>query len=81
MLAWFKASEMMWSSGVRIAETVPALAAKPDWNTTHASVCLNSAMRRSSSMWMLMVPEIVRTAPDPAPYFLVAATAASTSFG
>ncbi len=67
MLAWFSASEMMWSSGVRMAATVPALAAKPDWKTTHASTFLNAAMRRSSSMWMLMVPAIVRTAPEPAP--------------
>ena len=48
MLAWFSSSETMWSSGVRIAETVPALAAKPDWNTTQASTLLNAAMRSSS---------------------------------
>ena len=30
----------MWSSGVRIAETVPALAANPDWKTTQASTFL-----------------------------------------
>ena len=29
MLAWFSSSEMMTSSFVRIAETVPALAVKP----------------------------------------------------
>ena len=29
MLAWFSSSETMWSSGPRMAETVPALAAKP----------------------------------------------------
>ena len=65
MLAWFNSSEMMWSSGVRIAETVPALAANPDWNTTHASTFLNAAMRSSSCMCSVMVPEIVRTAPEP----------------
>ena len=81
MLAWFSSSEMMWSSGVRIAETVPALAAKPDWKTTQASTFLNGAMRRSSSMCRSMVPEMVRTAPEPAPYLRAASMAASTSLG
>src|ERR1035437_3072227 len=47
MLAWFSSSLTMWSSGVRIAATVPALAAKPDWKTTHASTFLKAAMRSS----------------------------------
>jgi hypothetical protein len=51
-----------------MAHTVPALAAKPDWNTTQASTFLNAAMRSSSSMCSDMVPEMVRTAPEPAPY-------------
>ena len=67
MLAWFSSSEMMTSSFVRIDETVPALAVKPLWKTTTASVCLNSASRRSSSMWMAIVPAIVRTEPEPTP--------------
>ena len=53
---------------------MPALAAKPDWNTTQASTFLNRAMRRSSSMCSVMVPEMVRTAPEPAPYFFAAST-------
>ena len=47
--------------------TVPALAAKPLWKTTTASIFLNSASRRSSSMWIAIVPAIVRTEPDPTP--------------
>ena len=31
---------------------MPALAVKPLWKTTAASVCLNAASRRSSSMWI-----------------------------
>jgi hypothetical protein len=50
MLAWFNSSEMTTSSFVSTAETVPALAAKPLWNTTTFSTFLNSASRRSSSM-------------------------------
>ena len=42
MLAWFSSSEMTTSSLVRIAETVPALAAKPLWKTTTFSTFLNS---------------------------------------
>ena len=67
MLAWFSSSEMTTSSFVRMAETVPALAAKPLWKTTTASVFLNSASRRSSSMWIAIVPAIVRTEPEPTP--------------
>ena len=67
MLAWFSASETTTSSFVRMAETVPALAVKPLWKTTTASVCLNSASRRSSSTCMAIVPAIVRTEPVPTP--------------
>ena len=67
MLAWFSSSETMTSSRPRIDETVPALAVKPLWKTTAASVRLNSASFRSSSMWMSMVPAMVRTEPDPTP--------------
>ena len=42
---------------------MPALAVKPLWKTTAASVCLNAASRRSSSMWIAIVPAIVRTEP------------------
>ena len=57
----------MTSSLPRIAETVPAFAVKPLWNTTTASVFLNAASRRSSSMWIAIVPAIVRTDPVPTP--------------
>ncbi len=67
MLAWFSSSEMTTSSLVRIDETVPALAVKPLWNTTTASVFLNAASRSSSSMWSRIVPAIVRTDPEPTP--------------
>ncbi len=67
MLAWFNSSEMTTSSLVRIDDTVPALAVKPLWKTTAASVFLKSASRRSSSMWTAMVPAMVRTDPEPTP--------------
>ena len=44
MLAWFSSSERMKSSLPRMAETVPALAAKPDWKTTQASTFLKAAI-------------------------------------
>ena len=40
MLAWFSSSETMVSSRPSSAATVPALAAKPLWKTTAASVSL-----------------------------------------
>src|SRR5439155_1188002 len=49
--------------------------------TTAASVFLKAASRRSSSMWMSMVPAIVRTDPDPTPSLRVASSAASRSLG
>ena len=61
-----------------MADTVPALAAKPLWNTTTASTCLNAASRRSSSMCISMVPAMVRTEPEPTPYFATASSAAFT---
>jgi hypothetical protein len=42
---------------------------------------LKAAMRRSSFMWRSIVPVIVRTAPEPAPYLRTASIAASFSFG
>ena len=81
MLAWFSSSDTTTSSLVKTAATVPAFAAKPLWNTTTASVFLKAASRRSSSMWMSMVPAIVRTEPDPTPSVRVASSAASRSRG
>ena len=72
MLAWFSSSERMKSSLPRIALTVPALAAKPLWKTTQASTFLKRAIFSSSSMWMRMVPAMVRTAPEPTPKVRVA---------
>ena len=60
---------------------MPALAVKPDWKTTQASTFLKAAIFSSSSMWMRMVPAMVRTAPEPTPYFVVAAMAASRAWG
>ena len=81
MLAWLSASEMMTSSLLRIADTVPALAANPLWKTTTASTCLNAARRRSSSTCIAIVPEMVRTAPEPTPNSRTASSAAWRSFG
>ena len=81
MEAWFSASEIMKSSLPSTADTVPAFAAKPDWKTTHASTFLKRAIFSSSSMWIFIVPAMVRTAPDPTPYLRVASSAASRSLG
>ena len=81
MLAWLSSSEMITSSLPSTDETVPALAVKPDWKTREASVCLKAAILASSSMCWLMVPAMVRTEPEPAPYLSIAAWAAAISFG
>ena len=81
MLAWFSASlTIVAPSGARIGIT-PVLAVNPDWKVRTASVCLNVASRASSSSWRLIVPAIVRTAPDPAPNRSTASSAARRSFG
>ena len=69
------------SSFERIDETVPAFAVKPLWKTTTASVFLNAASRRSSSMWISIVPAMVRTAPEPTPNCSMASIAFLRSFG
>jgi hypothetical protein len=81
MEAWLSSSEMMMSSLPRIAETVPALAVKPDWKTTDASTFLKRAIFSSSSMWIDMVPAMVRTAPEPTPHFSVASKARLAKLG
>ena len=81
ILAWFSSSERMKSSLPRIELTAPALAVKPLWKTTQASTFLKRAIFSSRSMWMRMVPAMVRTAPEPTPNFRVAASAASISRG
>ena len=81
MLAWFSSSDTTTSSLLRTAATVPAFAAKPLWNTTTASVFLNSASRRSSSRWMAIVPAIERTDPDPTPSWRTASIARSRKAG
>ena len=50
-----------------IVGITPVFAVKPDWNVRTASVSLNSASFASSCSWRVIVPAIVRTAPDPAP--------------
>ena len=46
-----------------------------------ASVLLKFAICSSSSMWIFMVPAMVRTAPEPTPHFRVASIAARRSLG
>src|SRR3989304_5665570 len=65
--AWCSRSLTITSASSKIAATVPAFAAKPDWNISAASACLKSANARSISRCELIVPAIVRTAPVPAP--------------
>jgi hypothetical protein len=79
--AWFNWSETMTSSRPRTAATVPEFAVNPDWNIRAASAPLNAANRRSSSSCRLMVPAMVRTAPEPAPSSVAALAAASRSLG
>ncbi len=81
MLAWFRASETITAPSGASTGMTPVLAVKPDWKVRTASVCLNVASRASSSSCRLMVPAMVRTAPDPAPYCSMARIAASRSFG
>ena len=52
------------------------LAVNPDWRVSTASVCLNAASSASSSSWIVIVPAIVRTAPEPAPSCSTASMAA-----
>jgi len=54
-----------------------ALAVKPDWYSSVASVRLKRASSASSSRWMAMLPAIVRTAPGPTPRSSTARRAAS----
>ena len=81
MLAWLSSSEITTSSLDKTAATVPAFAAKPLWKTTTASVFLKAARRRSSSMWMSMVPAMERTEPEPTPRSRTASSAFSRSRG
>ena len=81
MLAWFSASLTITApSGARMGMT-PVLQVKPDWKVSTASTCLKPASRASSSSCRLMVPAIVRTAPEPAPYRSIASIAARRSRG
>ena len=74
--AWLSRSDTITSSGLRIAATVPAFAANPDWNIRAASACLKAAKRCSSSRCIDIDPAIVRTAPEPAPNASAASEAA-----
>ncbi len=82
MLAWLSSSEIRRSCSALISDWQTAtFVVKPDWKTSAASVPLNCASRVSSSSCRVMVPMMVRTAAEPTPYFLVAASAASTRRG
>ena len=79
--AWLSASDTIRScSPVRVGIT-PVLAVNPDWNVRVASTPLNRASSASSSSWSVIVPAIVRTAPEPAPNRSTAASAAARSRG
>ena len=79
--AWFRASETMRSASPVIVGMTPVLAVKPDWNVRTPSTPLNSASSASSASCSVIVPAIVRTAPEPTPYSAVAASAASRRRG
>ena len=74
--AWLSSSETIRSVSPVIVGMTPVLAVNPDWSVSTASVCLNAASSASSSSWIVMVPAIVRTAPDPAPSCSTASIAA-----
>ena len=76
MLAWLSSSETIRSVSPVIVGMTPVLAVKPDWKVSTASVCLNAASSASSASWSVIVPAIVRTAPEPAPYRSTASIAA-----
>ena len=81
MLAWFSASDTIVApSGARIGMT-PVLQVNPDWKVSTASTCLKAASRASSSSWRLIVPAMVRTAPEPTPNRSTASSAARFSRG
>jgi len=72
--------EMMKSSLPSTADTVPALAANPDWKTTQASTFLSGDLLFQFHVDFHGSGD-VRTAPDPTPYLRVASRAASRSLG
>ena len=76
MLAWFSSSDTMRSVSPVTVGMTPVLAVNPDWNVSTASVCLNAASSASRASWSVIVPAIVRTAPEPAPNCSTASIAA-----
>jgi hypothetical protein len=79
--AWFRLSETMRSASPAMTGITPVLAVKPDWKVSTASVRLKRASSASSSSWSVIVPAMVRTAPEPAPNRSTARSAASRSLG
>jgi hypothetical protein len=79
--AWLRASDTIRSVSPVIVGMTPVLAVKPDWNVSTAGVPLNSASSASSASCMVIVPAMVRTAPDPAPNSRTAASAAAQTRG
>ena len=67
-LAWLSASltTITAPSGARIGMT-PVLHVKPDWKVSDRLDLLEFGQAASSSSWRLIVPAMVRTAPEPAP--------------
>ncbi len=65
--AWLRASEKTTSPSPASADTTPAFARKPEPNSRHASAPLNAVSRSSRRRWIVMLPEIRREAPEPAP--------------
>ena len=79
--AWLSASETIRSGSDATTGMTPVLQVKPDWKVSVASTCLKRASSASSSSWSAIVPEIVRTAPEPAPKRRSASSDASISRG
>ena len=81
MLAWFSSSEITASSGPSRVSNRPPLASKQDPYRMASSVPRNSASRRSSSLWISVVPQMKRTEAMPKPHRSSACWAAATIAG
>ncbi len=81
MDAWSLSSQMIYSSLPVRHPSTPSFTLNPVEKTTASSLFIKLASFLSSSRWMSRVPFKKRDPAIPVPYFLVAATAASFTFG
>ena len=65
--AWLSSSETIRSVSPVTVGMTPVLAVNPDWNVRTAGVPLKSASSASRASCIVIVPAIVRTAPESDP--------------